>query len=296
MRITAFFVVFFVLSLGHSRAQRTDKQLETKIINAIQGFRGEVGIYIKNLQKNREVNIDGDKLFPTASIVKVPILVGVFQKISEGQLRLDQKFTYRDDRQYGGSGLMQFFKDSVKTDLATLVSLMLSYSDNVTSIWNQELAGGGASINPLMESLGFSQTRVNSRTPGRASDWQQYGWGQTTAKEMSRLFDMIRNGDIISPAHSDKMYRFLKNQFYNEGSLSQFPATVNCISKTGALNDARGEVVLVNAPNGDIVFTILTKNNEDQRWTKENEADVLIRKIARIVWNHYEKDFRPFEL
>lgn len=296
MRITAFLLIFFVLPLSYGQAQRTDKQLKTKIANAIQGFRGDVGIYVKHVDKNREVNIRGDELFPTASIVKVPILVGVFQKIFEGKLRLDQKLIYRDDRQYGGSGLMQFFKDSVETDLATLVSLMLTYSDNVTSIWSQELAGGGESINPLLESLGFSQTRVNSRTSGRESDWEQYGWGQTTAKEMSTLFEMIRKGEVISPSHSDKMYRFLKNQFYNGGSLSQFPATVNCISKTGALNDARGETVLVNAPHGDIVFTILTKNNEDQRWTDENEADVLIRKIAQIIWNHYEKDFRPFEL
>jgi beta-lactamase class A len=90
------------------------------------------------------------------------------------------------------------------------------------------------------------------------------------------------------------MYRFLKNQFYNERSLSQFPAIINTISKTGSLDDARGEIVLVNAPHGDFVFTILTKNNKDRSWTKENEAENLTRKIANIIWNHYEDDYMPY--
>ena len=90
------------------------------------------------------------------------------------------------------------------------------------------------------------------------------------------------------------MYRFLKNQFYNGRSLSQFPAEINCISKTGSLEDVRTETVLVNAPHGDFVFTLLTKNNKDQSWDNTNEAEILTRKIANIIWNHYEENYTPY--
>lgn len=286
--------IIFLLIISNVNAQKTDKSLEQKINQAIEGFQGDIGVYVKHLKKNKEVAIHADSIFPTASIVKVPLLVGVFQKIKNGELRLDQKFLYRDSRAYGGSGLMQFFKDSTETDLATLIGLMLSYSDNVTSIWCQELAGGGQAINPILDELGLKNTKVNSRTPGREEIWKKYGWGQTTPREMSKLFELIREGKVVSPEHSDKMYRFLKNQFYNERSLSQFPAIINTISKTGSLDDARGEIVLVNAPHGDFVFTILTKNNKDRSWTKENEAENLTRKIANIIWNHYEDDYMPY--
>jgi len=286
--------IIFLLIMSNVYSQKTDKKLTEKINQAIEGFQGDIGIYVKHLKQNKEVAINADSIFPTASIVKVPLLVGVFQKIKAGELRLDQKLLYRDSRAYGGSGLMQFFKDSTETDLATLIGLMLSYSDNVTSIWCQELAGGGLAINPILEQLGLKNTRVNSRTAGREKIWEKYGWGQTTAREMSKLFELIREGKVVSSEHSDKMYRFLKNQFYNERSLSQFPAEVSTINKTGSLDEARGEIVLVNAPHGDFVFTILTNNNKDKSWTKNNEAENLTRKIANIIWNHYEDDFSPY--
>lgn len=286
-KLIAFCCLIFVI-IGNSQAQKIDKKLTAKIQQEINGFRGDIGIYVKNLKSKKEVRISADSIFPTASIVKVPLLVGIFQKIDANEVQLEQKFIYSDKRTYGGSGLMQFYKDSAQTDLSTMISLMLTYSDNVTSIWIQELAGGGQTINPLMDNLGLKNTKVNSRTAGREDIWKKYGWGQTTPYEIAHLFELIREGKVISEKQSDKMYRFLKNQFYNERSLSQIPAIYATISKTGSVNDARGEVVLVNAPHGDIVFSILTKNNKDQSWTKDNEAENLTRRIAKIIWDHFE--------
>lgn len=269
-------------------AQKTDKKLEQKLQKEVEGFQGEIGIYVQNLKTQKTVAINADTIFPTASIVKVPILVGVFQKIADGDLELNKGYKYDEKRAYGGSGLMQFYKDSAQTDLSTMISLMLTYSDNVTSIWLQELAGGGKSINKIMDNLGLKDTKVNSKTVGREEIWKKYGWGQTTPKEMATLFALIRDGKVIDQRHSDKMYRYLKNQFYNERSLSQIPPTINTISKTGSVNQARGEVVLINAPHGDIVFCILTKNNKDESWNDSNEAEELTRKIANTIWNHFE--------
>lgn len=282
-----FILLFSCLSLT-APAQKIDKPLEQKIKTAIEGFQGDIGIYVHHLKSNKTVDIHADTIFPTASIVKVPLLVGIFDKIQQGDYKLNQKFTYSEKRAYGGSGLMQFYKDSAQTDLSTMISLMLTYSDNVTSIWIQELAGGGATINPLLEKYGLKDTKVNSRTSGREADWEKYGWGQTTPKEIAKIFTWIRQGKIIDARYSELMARYLKNQFYNERSLSQIPAHINTLSKTGSVNQSRGEVVLVNAPSGDYVFSILTKNNKDQSWTSTNEAEVLTRKISSIIWNHFE--------
>lgn len=290
MRKIIFSCALLMLSLGSFAQKRnSDKKLEKQIKQLIQGFEGDVGIYVHNLKKNKEVNIQADSLFPTASVVKIPILVGVFDKIEKGQLQLDQELIYRETQKYGGSGLMQFFKDSTRVDLRTLVGLMLSYSDNVTSIWNQKLAGGGIEINKLMDDLHLPNTRVNSKTEGRKADWEKFGWGQTTPKEMADLLTMIRQGKVISAKSSDRMYRFLCRMFYDERGLSQIPATVQAASKTGSLDDIRTEVMLVNAPKGDYVFSIFTKNNKDQSWDKTNAAEVLTRKLSKLLWDYYNK-------
>lgn len=274
------------------KAQKIDKALQGKLEKEIRGFQGDIGIYVQNLKTGKWAGIAADTVFPTASIVKVPILVGVFEEVGAGNLKLDQAFIYNAKRVYGGSGLMQYYKDSAKTDLSTMVSLMLTYSDNVTSLWLQELAGGGARINQHMERYGLKDTRVNSRTEGRSKNWEKYGWGQTTPREMTTLFTLIRQGKVVSPAYSDKMYRYLKNQYYNERSLASLPATVGTISKTGSVNQSRGEVVMANAPHGDIVFCILTKNNVDQSWTPTNEAEELTRRLASVIWKHFEPKFK----
>lgn len=262
MRLLYFLAVFlFVPPFTFAQKQSLRQILEKETA----GFRGDEGIYVLHLKTGEEAAINADTIFPTASIVKVPILVGVMDKIEKGELGYHQKLVYRDSSKYGGSGLMQYFKDSTETELNILMSLMITYSDNTTSLWCQALAGGGERINEIMESLGLQHTCVNSRTPGREEDWEKYGWGQTTPREMAQLLIKIRKGDVISPTASGRMYRLMGNIYYDEYALSAIPAQVQTASKQGMVNASRSELVMVNAPKGDYVFYFATKNNEDQR-------------------------------
>jgi beta-lactamase class A len=126
---------------------KTDKKLQTALEEILGDFKGTAGVYVCHLKKGREAGVNADTLFPTASIVKVPILIGLFDKIEQGELTYRQPLIYRDSLSYGGSGLMQFFRDSSQTELSQLAALMITYSDNTTSLWSQALAGGGNSIN-----------------------------------------------------------------------------------------------------------------------------------------------------
>lgn len=266
-----------------------DQQLEKGLRNVISGFRGDVGIYVRNLKTGHYAEINADSVFPTASIVKIPILIGVFDKIEKGELQYHQPLVYRDSAKYGGSGIMQYFKDSSDTELSVLLALMMSYSDNTASLWNQALAGGGERINQLMEQYGMQVTRVNSRTAGRQEIWKIYGWGMTTPREMATLMLKIRNGEIISKSASERMYRLMTHPYYDEGAISAIPPYVQAAHKSGAVDESRSEVVYVNAPHGEYVFYIGTKNIADQSWTDDNEASTLIRKVSKYLWEYFEK-------
>lgn len=293
-------ILILLLTSGlPTRAQQSARMeaLESELKTLFSNFKGDVGLYVQHLPSGSEISINADTIFPTASNIKIPIMVGLFDNIHRGEIGYRDELYYRDSIAYGGSGLMQFFKDSVKTDVSTLASLMITYSDNTTSLWCQELAGGGQRINELMEAYGLEHTRVNSRTPGREQIREVYGWGQTTPRELSSLVARIHQGEIVSPAASDRMYRLMKSIYYDQGAISQIPKEISTASKTGTVSDARSEVVLVNAPSGDYVFTIMTKNNKDQRWVYDNEAAVLIRDVSAMIWSHMEPEhqWRPFE-
>jgi beta-lactamase class A len=288
-RIIICILLIFVALKGPAFSQyTTDTKLERALKSLMDSFHGVAGVYTRNLKTGKEAAINADTIFPTASIVKLPILIGIFNKIHQGDYAYHQPLVYRDSMAHGGSGLMQFFKDTTKTNLSTIITLMITHSDNTAAIWCEKLADGGVTINKWLEENGFQSTRVNARTPGRKENYAQFGWGQTTPREMSNLLVMIRDDKAVSPAASQRMYRILTHEYWDEYALSQIPPYVQAASKQGMVDDSRSEVVLVNAPHGDYVFYIATKNNKDQRWEPDNEAWQLARKVSALLWSYYE--------
>lgn len=286
MRIYLFLLILLIQSAAY--AQREDKRLTTLLRPYLERHHGTAGIYVHHLKKNRFVAIQADTLFPTASMIKVPIAIGVFDKIAKGELQYRQQLVYKDSLLYEGEDILGSFKNGDSIELAKVMMLMLTMSDNTASLWLQSLAGGGQQINAWLQAHGFEATRVNSRTPGREANRRQYGWGQTSPREMARLMEMIYKGEVVSRAASERLYRNLTRNFLDTEGLLQVPPGVRTASKNGAVNESRSEVILVNAPHGDYVYCIITKNNGDQRWVRENEAWELLRTVGRVIWEHYE--------
>ncbi len=283
-------VLFFccLLSTGLlSTAQRRDKHLQEQVSNLLKGFNGEVGVYIHDLKKNRVVAVHADTIYPTASMVKVPILTGIMRKIESGDLQYHQTLTYKDSLLYAGVDILGSFKNNEKIEMSKVMMLMLTMSDNTASLWLQTLAGTGMRINELMDSLGLRDTRVNSRTPGRESNRAQYGWGQTTPKEMATLMEKIVKKEVISATASEKMLRLLGRNYWDEEAIAEIPTDVFVASKSGAVDATRNEVLFVNGKKCRYVFCICTKNNKDISWGVNNEAWVLTRKLSKLLWEYY---------
>jgi beta-lactamase class A len=295
----AAFILFPILLVSCSASQSalhdsSDPILQQKLEDAIKGFKGDVGVYVHNLKTGQTAAIHPDTLFPTASMIKVSILCGLFDKINKGELKYNQELVYLDSMKYD-DGVTGSFRDSTRIQLSELVTLMATLSDNTASLWLQKLAGTGTAINEWLENNGFHQMRVNSRTPGRQAYREIYGWGQTTPREMARIFTLIYQGRAVSPQASEQMFRVLSRQYWDGEGLSQLPPTIHVATKNGAVNASKSEAMLVNAPSGDYVYCVMTKNQEDQRWEDNNEGDELLRNVSRILWEYFEPDskWRP---
>jgi beta-lactamase class A len=122
---------------------KSDRMFEKKLKVLIDSFHGTVGIYVRNLKTGKETAISADTIFPTASILKIQILVGIFNKIDSGEFTYHQPLIYRNSIAHGGSGLIQYFKDSTKFELNIAITLMISHGDNKETRWCGKLAGGG---------------------------------------------------------------------------------------------------------------------------------------------------------
>ena len=262
-----------------------------KIEILLNNFNGEVGFYFLHLDKGIDFGINENKIFPSASLIKIPIMVQIFNRVENDNLNLDSLLFYDSsliNYKYKGDDSIARFKENETISINKLLTHMITFSDNHASLWLQIIAGGGTKINEILDKYNFTKTKVNSRTLNREDQYLQYGWGQTTPKEMSKLMIEIKNGNIISKKSSDEMYRHLTRIYWDDEALSQIPNHIQVASKQGAVNKSRSEVVLVNSPSGDYVFCIITNNQSDESWSFENEGFVLIRKISRLLWNYYQ--------
>lgn len=282
------FSAILLLLFTSAHAQKTDKRLYKEIAALIKGFNGDVGVYIKSLSSGKTVAINADTIFPTSSIVKIPILIGIMDKINSGLYQYHEELIYRDSLAYSDFDVTANLKDSAKISLAKVIMLMLTTSDNSASLWLQKLSGTGTKINELLSNACLKETRVNSRTPGRENNRTQYGWGQTTPYEMATLMEKIYNGQIISDSISKKMIRLLGRNYWDEQALSQIPENIFVASKNGCVDASRSEVLLVMAKR-PYIFSIFTKNNTDKSWGNDNEAWVLAKKISALLWQYYSK-------
>ena len=271
-----------------AQAAHPDHALQRQLDSLVQGFHGDVGIYVRHLSSGRTAGINADSLYPTASMVKVPIMIGVFDALERGDLEFHQELIYTDSLLYEGDDILGLFQDSSTVALSKLLLLMITTSDNTASLWLQSLAGTGSRINQWLAGHGFSATRVNSRTPGREADRTAFGWGQTTPREMAALLALIGEGKAVSPAASEEMYRHLTRSYWSGEALSALPPWVQAASKVGAVDQSRSEVVLVNAPSGDYLFCVITKNQQDTSWEAPNEGWLLIRRLSALLWRHFE--------
>lgn len=265
------------------------KQLQQEVDN----FDGRAGLYFFHLDREHEIAIQADELFPTASMVKIPIMIKIFDMIEQGQLSYDQNLTYRGKHTYTyEDDLINIAQKGSEIPVSKLLAIMMSLSDNTASLWLQHRAGTGIAINKWLTNNGYTSTRVNSRTKGREKSYEKYGWGQTTPREMAQLMLDIYHGKVVSQTASEKMYRIMTRSYWDGEALSVLPPEIQAASKQGAVAQSKSEVLLVHSPGGDYVFCAITDDQQIQGYEYNNPGFIILRNVSQIIFEHYNPDIK----
>lgn len=279
------------------RAPAPAAALERELRELTRGFAGDVGIYVRHLENGQVVALAADDTFPTASMIKLPLLVTLYQRAADGALDLEGSYALADSSvlQSDGEDLVAQLKWGEQVHLRKLAFLMMGTSDNTASVWIQGLVGGADSTNAWLERNGYRVTRNNSRVAHRREIWRRWGWGMTSPREMAELLVQVREGRAVSPVASEAMYRLMKGSYWYDEALAGIPPWAGVASKQGAVNRSRSEVLLVESPGGPYVLAVITKNQEDQSWGPDNAGYVLLRRASWAAWRHFNPNdpWRP---
>jgi beta-lactamase class A len=243
-----------------------------------------------DLKSGEALSIRGDEPYPSASIIKLPVLVELFQQVEAGRLRLEDPILLIDADKVPGSGVLQHLSTPHQMTIGDAALLMIILSDNTATNLVLDKVGLRA-VGERMEALGLPRTKVHSNTFRRATSVALdssvvYGLGVTTANEITRLLSLIYRGEAVSPEASKAMVEILKKQVYEEGIPRHLADDVVVAHKTGGLDAARHDCGIVYAADRDYALCILTRENTDQSWRIDNQAQLLIADLARMVHRH----------
>lgn len=274
---------------------RADTAALHRTLDAIAAaHHGVVGYSVLNVDTGERLSLRGDETFSTASLIKVPILVTLYDLADKKALSLDDPLTVLTIDQVPGTGVLQFMHSGMTLSVHDAAALMIILSDNTaTNLILDKVAI--RRVWQKMESLGLPHTKVHSKTFQRftsvAMDSSvKYGLGVTTPNEMARLFALLADGKAVSPAADSAMLDLLANNA--DGELMQrYVQGVSAPHKTGATDSVRTECALFRLQSR-VVACGLTKQNADTRYAPDNEAHLTLGKIGQAVVAAWPKKTR----
>jgi beta-lactamase class A len=269
-----------------SRLVRADTASLRRALDSIaDAHQGIVGYTVIDMETGARIQRRGDEKFPTASLIKVPILVTVFDLAAKNQISLDDPLTVLKIDQVPGSGVVQYLHNGTILTVKDAAWLMTTISDNTATnllldriiirrVWAK------------MDSLGLSQTRVHSKSFLRSSSVAmdssvKYGLGVTTPNEMARLFELLAQGKAVNPVMDSTMLDILRHN--NDDTLLQrFAGGARAAHKTGATDAVRTECSLFYLRNR-VVACVMTRENKDQRWVLDTEPQLTIANMGKVI-------------
>jgi beta-lactamase class A len=288
MRTLALVAVF----LAPLSARAAEKDLEARVAPLAAAHKGTVAVAVKNLKTGEEFALRADEVLPTASLIKLPVMVEAYWQAAEGTVKLDTTLTLRKGDKVQGSGILTpHFSDGATFPLRDAVRLMIVYSDNTaTNIVLDRI--GLASTNARMAKLGLPETRINAKvfradTRIDQERGKKYGLGSTTAREMVKLLELIEAGKVVSPETCREMLGHLRACDDKEKMTRFLPPGTMVAHKTGSVNASKTDAGIIYTKAGPVALCVLTHDNEDQRWAADNAAHVLIGNIAKEVCDHF---------
>lgn len=279
------------LAVAHSPGECLKDRLDP----LARAHKGKVAIAVKHLGTGESYYLNADAVMPSASLIKLPILLESYFQAVEGKVKLTDTLTLREADKVPGSGVLTAkFSDGATLPLSDGLRLMTVASDNTATNLVLDQIGIQA-VNERMAAWGLKETRLNAKvyrgstTSVDAARTKQYGLGSTTAREMVTLLDTLMTGDRVKPVAKQAMLTLLQKCNDREKFPRFLPRDVVVAHKTGSVSHARTAAGLIYLDDGPVALCVLTADNEDRSWRADNAGNLLCAKVAQEVYTYFTR-------
>jgi beta-lactamase class A len=250
---------------------------------AAGAWRANAGIYMRDMESGRTWEHNPDKLFPSASLIKLPIMASVMKEVKAGGVTLDAQMKLTRRERVGGSGSLKWVRDGTTLSVMEIVYKMITESDNTATRMMIDRIGMPKIAGDFRD-FGLEHTNITeegmSLKSGRVAR-ENY----TTAREMAGLLERIYSGELVDKESSDFMLDVLKHTKSRSRLRSGLPLGWEIGHKTGLLRRSCHDAGIVFSPRGDYVIVVLTSDVPDY-----SSAKKFIARLAGLTYKYYKLD------
>ena len=301
----AAFAGFLTLAAGAPAAG--PPPVQKRLERLVRAFPGTLGIAVRNLDTGESFAVNGDARFPTASLIKVAVMVETYHQIAEGKFRAETAVTLAESDKAGDEPVvLNQLHPGVSLTVSDLLALMIAFSDNTaTNLLVHRV--GAANVDRRMSSYGLPNTKIFRPTfrDGHADvfpeEEKEYGLGMTTPNEIARLVELIAGGKVVSRAACDEMLAMMEKQQDRAMIPRSLPFErdkITVANKTGwdeeklagpsgVKGDVRTDAAYVKSPRARYVIAICARQVRDKSTTVDNQALVTGAKMSRMVYDSF---------
>ena len=233
-------------------------------------------VYVWDFQTGDYAELNADEVFPTASIIKLPVLVELFRSIEKGQLSLDEKMPLTEYYRTEGSGSLQFKAENSEYTIDNLARVMITESDNSATNMLMARLGSMTDINSALRQWGLKHTYVQTWLPDLE------GTNHSTARDMAQILYNIDNPKFLTSESREKIFDYMGHVHNNRLIPAGLPQDAEFLHKTGDIGTMLGDAGIVYAPNGKrYIVVIFAKRPHNSPAGKE-----FIVKASEIIYNN----------
>jgi beta-lactamase class A len=292
--------------LQYPRLEAAQRKADAAEIRAVaERFAGELGVFAKHLGSGETIAWNPDVRFPTASVIKVAIMVEAFDQMARGTLAPDVVLPVRDALKVGGSGVVRELHQGAELTVRDLIRLMIVVSDNTATNMLLERVGVPA-VNTRLAAYGLKDTRLFRPTFGKKAEVdpeleREFGLGMSTPRDMAALMEMIATGRAVNADASAQMRAILEAQQDDRMLPRQLPFDAREIvvgNKTGTDEEklpdpsgvrghVRADAGIVRVDGSTYVVAIFARRVKDRSWTPDNAALVTGAGISRRIFDRF---------
>ena len=232
-------------------------------------------IYVWDYNSGNYADINADKTYPTASIIKLPVLAYLFRSIEKEHVTLNEKMPLTEYYRTEGSGSLQFKAQNSQYSIDTLARMMITESDNSATNMIVSRLGAMTDLNSAIRRWGLKHTYMQTWLPDLE------GTNRSTARDIAQILYNIDNPDFLSNASRAKIFDYMGHVHNNRLIAAGLPSNVEFLHKTGDIGKMLGDAGIVYPPNGKkYIVVILVNRPHNSPLGKE-----FIVKASEIIYN-----------